>query len=133
MNFNFSRKIISPILTGIISTLFMAGLITPAFAETKSVANEGKIKLAEVKATEAKPADAMTKAPVDADFKRLDGNGDGKLSLKEAVKDRALAMQFDATDVNHDGMIAADEYAAYKATLVSKTTTEPSAVTPVTN
>jgi len=133
MNFNFSRKIISPMLTGIVSTLFIAGMSTPVFADSTSAKNEGKIKIAEVKATEAKPADAMTKAPVDTDFKRLDGNGDGKLSLKEAVKDKALATQFDAIDVNHDGMIAADEYAAYKATLVSKGTTEPSAVTPVTN
>jgi Ca2+-binding EF-hand superfamily protein len=133
MNFNFSRKIIKPILTGIVSTLFITGFSTSVFAETKSAANEGKIKLADVKPTEAKTADAIAKAPTDSDFKRLDSNGDGKLSLKEAVKDKALASQFDAVDVNHDGMIAADEYAAYKATLVSKGTSEPSAVTPVTN
>ena len=133
MNFNFSRKIISPILAGMVSTLFIAGLSTPAFADSKSATSEGKIKMAEVKATEAKPADVMTKAPVDPDFKRLDGNADGKLSLKEAVKDKSLATQFDATDANHDGMISADEYANYKATLLSKGTEAPSAITPVTN
>ena len=131
MNFNFSRKIISPILASLLSTLFIAGMSTPAFAGGISASNEGKIKVAEAKATEAKSADAMTKAPADADFKRLDGNGDGKLSLKEAVKDKALATSFDAADGNHDGMIATDEYAAYKTTLASKGT--ESAVTPVTN
>jgi Ca2+-binding EF-hand superfamily protein len=133
MNLYFSRKIIKPVLTGLVSTIFITGLSTSVFAETKSAANEGKIKLAEVKSTDAKTADALTKAPTDSDFKRLDSNGDGKLSLKEAVKDKALAAQFDAIDVNHDGMIAVDEYAAYKATLVSKGGTEPSAVSPVTN
>ena len=133
MNLYFSRKIIKPVLTGLVSTIFITGLSTSVFAETKSAANEGKIKLAEVKSTDAKTADALTKAPTDSDFKRLDSNGDGKLSLKEAVKDKALAAQFDAIDVNHDGMIALDEYAAYKATLVSKGGTEPSAVSPVTN
>ena len=133
MNLYISRKIIKPVLTGLVSTIFITGFSTSVFAETKSAANEGKIKLAEVKSTDAKTADALTKAPNDSDFKRLDSNGDGKLSLKEAVKDKALATQFDATDVNHDGMIAADEYAAYKATLVSKGTTDSSAVTPVTN
>ncbi len=124
MNFNFSRKIVSPILAGLASTLLFAGLSTPTFADSKSAVKE------EMKAGEIKPADAMTKAPVDPDFKRLDGNADGKLSLKEAVKDKALAAQFDATDVNHDGMIAADEYANYKAAL---TAAAPSAVTPTTN
>ena len=74
-----------------------------------------ELKTNEIKAAEVKPADAMTKAPADADFKKLDGNGDGKISLKEAVKDKTLATQFDLTDANHDGMLAADEYANYKA------------------
>lgn len=74
-----------------------------------------ELKTNEIKAAEAKPADTMTKAPADADFKKLDGNGDGKISLKEAVKDKSLAAQFDLTDVNHDGMLATDEYANYKA------------------
>ena len=129
MNFNFSRRIISPVFSGLIAALFIAGLSTPAIAETTS---SDKAKPAEIKAADTKAVDAMTKAPTDADFKRLDGNGDGKLSLKEAVKDKALATQFDATDMNHDGMIAADEYANYKTASAVKGT-EPSAVTPVTN
>ncbi len=133
MNFNFSRKIISPVSIMIVSALAIASLSESAFADSnsKSAISEGKIRMAEAKTTEAKPADTMTKAPADADFKRLDGNGDGKLSLKEAVKDKALATSFDAADGNHDGMIATDEYAAYKTTLASKGT--ESAVTPVTN
>ena len=134
MNFNFSRKIISPVTIMVVSALVIASLSESAFADSdsKSAISEGKIRMAEVKTTEAKPVDTMTKAPADADFKRLDGNGDGKLSLKEAVKDKALATSFDATDINHDGMIAADEYASYKTAAAPKTT-EPSAVTPVTN
>ena len=134
MNFNFSRKIISPMLAGMVSTLLFAGLSTPAFADSKSATKDAvsEMKTGDIKQAEAKPADTMTKAPIDADFKRLDGNGDGKLSLKEAVKDKVLATQFDATDMNHDGMIAADEFANYKTASAVKGT-EPSAVTPVTN
>lgn len=126
MSLNFPRKIISPIFCGLISTLLFAGISTPVLADSKSAVKD------EMKAGEIKPADAMTKAPTDADFKRLDNNGDSKISLKEAVKDKALAAQFDATDVNHDGMISADEYANYKTASAIKGT-EPSAVTPVTN
>ena len=145
MKLVFSNKTISSIVTGVVSTLFIAGLSTSALADNKSALKDaigkedkvsevktGEIKPADAKVTEAKPADAMSKAPIDPDFKRLDGNGDGKLSLKEAVKDKALATQFDATDANHDGMLAADEYANYKAASAIKST-EPSAVAPVTN
>ena len=61
-----------------------------------------------------------TEAPADADFKKLDVNGDHKISLKEAVKDKALASNFDATDANKDGSISAEEYASYKAAIQAK-------------
>jgi hypothetical protein len=57
----------------------------------------------------------VAEAPADADFKKLDVNGDKKISLKEAVKDKALATSFDMTDLNKDGSITPDEYSSYKA------------------
>lgn len=134
----FSRKTIGAIVASTVSTLLVAGFSTQAFADNKSALKDAigievaEAKPSEIKAAEAKPADPMAKAPTDADFKKLDGNSDGKISLKEAVKDKSLATAFDATDANHDGMIAADEYANYKAASAIKGT-DPSAVTPVTN
>lgn len=85
-----------------LATLFFCGAtLQPAFAESK-------IK------------DVAVEAPADADFKKLDMNGDKKLSLKEAVKDKALASSFDVTDMNKDGSITADEYASYKAAMQMK-------------
>ena len=75
-----------------------------------------------------------TEAPADADFKKLDVNGDHKISLKEAVKDKALASNFDATDANKDGSISAEEYASYKAAIQAKIldSAAPSASAPST-
>ena len=75
---------------------------------------------AQVIAAEAEKvaADAATKdmkAPADADFTKLDVNADGKVSLKESVKDKSLSSSFDVVDANKDGSIAGDEYASYKA------------------
>jgi hypothetical protein len=138
----FSNKTINYILIVTILPYLIAGLSTSAHADNKSALKDAiglddkvkvsEVKTGEIKAADTKPADAMSKAPGDLDFKRLDGNGDGKLSLKEAVKDKALAAQFDTIDVNHDGMIEMDEYANYKSAPTAKTT-DPSAATPVTN
>lgn len=86
-------------------------------------------KVADAKPSEVRIPEVITKAPVDPDFKKLDANSDGRISLKEAVKDRNLAFQFDATDANHDGMISADEYAGYKASLSAKSTDTATSVT----
>jgi EF hand len=83
---------------------------------------------------ESKTSDIVAEAPVDMDFKKLDLNSDKKLSLKEAVKDKALATSFDATDANKDGAITPDEYASYKAASMQTKTPDgaaPAAVTPV--
>jgi hypothetical protein len=64
--------------------------------------------------------DMATEAPADADFKKLDVNSDHKLSLKEAVKDKSLASNFDATDANKDGSVSAEEYAGYKSAMQAK-------------
>lgn len=66
----------------------------------------------------------IAKAPTDLNFKSLDVDADGKITLKEAIKDMSLANQFNETDVNHDGVITVDEYAMYtsinkKATTVN--------------
>ena len=147
----FSNKTINYIVAVSLLPYLIAGISSAAHAESKSTVKEiagieGKIKpsnekaaekVAEVKATDikandakmvdAKPMDtksidAASKTPTDPDFKKLDGNSDGKLSLKEAVKDKTLAASFDATDVNHDGMLSADEYANYKTATAIKTT-----------
>jgi len=130
----FSNKTINTIVVVALLPYLLAALSSPAHADNKNALKDAigttEEKTSEVKTGEIKPADAMTKAPTDNDFKKLDGNSDGKISLKEAVKDRTLATQFDATDVNHDGMIAADEYANYKTAAATKGT---DAVVPVTN
>ena len=71
--------------------------------------------------------DIATEAPTDADFKKLDVNGDKKVSLKEAIKDKALATNFDVTDANKDGNITPDEYASYKTSMKSLDGVAPAA------
>lgn len=91
---------------------------------------------------DSKAKEMVIETPADADYKKLDFNSDHKISLKEAVKDKALASSFDATDANKDGNISAEEYAGYKAAIEAKLldnaaptaaapTSTPPAVTPV--
>jgi hypothetical protein len=128
LNSNF---IIRPVLSSIIALLFMAGLNNLAIADNAAALKDAiktDTKVAEAKTTDAKGMDSLAKAPAEDDFKKLDANKDGKISLKEAVKDKALASSFDATDANHDGMISTDEYASYKsASAVKSTETAPAA------
>ena len=82
---------------------------------------------------DSKTKDMATEAPADADYKKLDVNSDHKISLKEAVKDKALASNFDATDANKDGSISAEEFAGYKAAMQAKvleSAAAPSSATP---
>ena len=74
--------------------------------------------------------DIVAEAPADADFKKLDANGDKKLSLKEALKDKVLAASFDATDINKDGSVTPDEYASYKASMKSLDSVAPTDAAP---
>ena len=87
---------------------------------------------------DSKTKEMATEAPADADFKKLDVNSDHKISLKEAIKDKALAANFDATDANKDGSISAEEYAGYKSAMQAKVldsaaapASTPPAATPV--
>jgi hypothetical protein len=91
-----------------------------AFAGTNAA--DGKIQ--------AKEVVAANDATGDADFKKLDVNSDKKISLKEAVKDKALVNSFDTTDANKDGSLNADEYSSYKISMKSMDSTGSSSVSP---
>lgn len=65
----------------------------------------------------------------DSDFIKLDANKDGKISLKEAVKDVGLSVNFDAVDANKDGSITEDELTAFKLASVGKSTVTNPATT----
>lgn len=120
-----SISIIRPVSTSIIALVFMAGLNNLAMADNAAALKDAiktDIKVAEVKSNDMKEVDSLAKGPADDEFKKLDANKDGKVSLKEAVKDKALAGLFDATDANHDGMVSTDEYANYKAASAVKST-----------
>lgn len=105
MKFNLSSNSVRLMAAGAIGIFFSSGLITPAFAENK--------------VADTKKVDSATVKTIDTDFKKLDANADGKISLKEAVKDKALANVFDVTDADHDGMVSTDEYVNYKSALSS--------------
>ncbi len=61
--------------------------------------------------------------PADPDFAKLDANSNGKISLKEAAKDKSLSSAFDAVDANKDGNITAEEHATFKAAMASSAAT----------
>ena len=132
MNLN-PNSIIRPISASVVALLLMAGLNNLAMADNAAALKDAiktDSKVAEAKVAATSETDLSAKAPADEDFKKLDANKDGKVSLKEAVKDKALASQFDATDINHDGMVSADEYISFKAASAAKITeTAPAATT----
>lgn len=76
---------------------------------------------------ESSGKDIATEASADVDFKKLDVNGDKKVSLKESIKDKSLATSFDVTDANKDGNITPDEYSSYKTSLKSLDGAAPAA------
>lgn len=54
-------------------------------------------------------------APYAQAFKALDSDGNGKLSKKEAAKDKDIKNAFSRADKNHNGSLDQDEFAAYKS------------------
>ncbi|MBF4987872.1 BON domain-containing protein [Methylophilus sp. 14] len=54
-------------------------------------------------------------APYAQAFKALDSDGNGKLSKKEATKDKDIKNAFSKADKNHNGSLDQDEFAAYKS------------------
>jgi len=118
MKFN-SNTITHPITTSVIAAFVFSVLSVSAMADNKAALESAvgnNIKVAESSA--AVPTAAI---PADEDFKKLDQNQDGKVSLKEAVKDKLLSGNFDLVDANHDGAISTDEHAAYKVSTSAKT------------
>lgn len=114
---DLTQHAIKPIRQLALAGVVIAMAATSAFADNQAALKDAignSNKVAEVKSTDTK---ATTTAPVaiEAEFKKLDSNNDQKISLKEAVKDKSLAAQFDATDVNHDGLLTTDEFASYKS------------------
>jgi hyperosmotically inducible periplasmic protein len=71
-------------------------------------------------------------APYAQAFKALDSDGNGKLSKKEATKDKDVKNAFSKADKNHNGSLDQDEFAAYKSKVdnaENKQTAADSAIT----
>ena len=110
MRFN-SNTITRPITTSIIAAFLFSGLSVSAMADNKAALESAvgsNIKVAESSA-------AVAATPANDDFKKLDLNQDGKVSLKESVKDKVLSGNFDLVDADHDGAVSIEEYASYKS------------------
>ncbi len=98
-NLNTSISTSKTVAIASFATLLLSGITAQtAMAETKA---DSKVVVAA--------------ASADPEFAKLDANGNGKISLKEAAKDKGVASVFDAIDANKDGDISAEEHAAYKA------------------
>ncbi|MDO9150763.1 MAG: EF-hand domain-containing protein [Methylotenera sp.] len=121
MKFN-SNVITHPISSSILAALLLSSLSMTAFADNKaalkSAVGDDTNIVAENRTPAAIGAESPAK-PADVTFKKLDMNQDGKLTSKEAVKDKTLSSNFDAVDVNRDGAISIDEYIAFSTSLPS--------------
>lgn len=107
---------IRPVSASFVSLLLTIGLNNVAMADNSAalkdaIPTNNTLAEAQVAAT----TEAEVSASGEADFKKLDANKDGRISLKEAVKDKSLTTYFDAADMNRDGMVSADEYTNYKS------------------
>ena len=107
-------SIIKPITT-LSGLLLLTGFCSTVLADSKDIVT-GNIRENSAQIT------FIAKAPTDLNFKSLDVDADGKITLKEAIKDMSLANKFNDTDVNHDGVITVDEYAMYTSTKKKATT-----------
>jgi Ca2+-binding EF-hand superfamily protein len=96
----------------IIESTILFILIAGFFAT--SVAASKDIITGDIRPSNAKTI-VIAKAPEDAAFKSLDTNGNGKISLQESIKESELALKFNDTDINHDGVITVDEFAMYQS------------------
>lgn len=122
---DFIRKALAPIHS--LAFIGVAMLSSIAHADNQAALKDaiGNSQIvAEAKAADTKATSAISH---EADFKKLDSNGDQKISIKEAVKDKSLATHFDAVDINKDGMVSIDEYTYAKSGVKA----EDSAVNPV--
>ena len=55
---------------------------------------------------------AVDREAIEAAFARADTNGDGKLSREEAQRFPEIANRFDELDLDHDGFLSLEEFAA---------------------
>jgi Ca2+-binding EF-hand superfamily protein len=113
-------------------SLAFAMMATHAVADNKSALKDAignSAKVIETQPTEIKLTDKLAKVTPETEFKKLDTNNDEKISLKEATKDKALATQFDASDINHDGVISVDEFAFYRSNAGNTQETVPADAT----
>jgi hyperosmotically inducible protein len=61
--------------------------------------------------------DDRVETPLYSEFKKLDRNGDGKLTRKETLRDKDVAPHFDKADADKNGSLSASEYGDYKSGL----------------
>ncbi|MDD2833262.1 MAG: hypothetical protein PHD12_04550 [Methylotenera sp.] len=120
-----SNAIAHPITSSIATALLLSSLSITAFADSKVALEPAKDKvvlIAENSIPDIKLAEA-SKLPAEDVFKKLDTNQDGKLSAKEAAKDKLLSSNYDAADANHDGAVTIDEYIAFNIPATSTSST----------
>ncbi len=99
-----------------LNTLAIAAFLTCGLAAQSAMA-EIKVHTKVAAATQSDP-----------EFAKLDTNGNGKISLKEAAKDKSLTASFDAVDANKDGNVSGDEFTAFKLASTGKIETSPAEV-----
>jgi hyperosmotically inducible protein len=61
--------------------------------------------------------DDRVETPLQSEFKKLDRNGDGKLTRKEGMRDADIAPNFAKADKDKNGTLSAAEYGDYKSGL----------------
>ena len=106
MKINLPKESTLNMFTSIAGLLLVAASSTSFSVESTVAVNETETRAI---------TKVIAKAPSDIGFKALDGDSDGKISLKEAIKNPVLAEQFNKTDVNKDGAITAEEYAMFSS------------------
>lgn len=87
--------------------------------EARSVALFGALTLGSMMAAQAQQGSSIapnrntwTSAQIAEAFKRLDANGDQRISRDEAAAARGVARHFDQADTNKDGALDAAEFEA---------------------
>lgn len=60
-------------------------------------------------------SEGVLQNPLHSEFELMDRNQDKQLNVEEVAADEDLIKHFDKADTNQDGLIAKDEYEAYKS------------------
>jgi len=64
--------------------------------------------------------DVQNQGPLETEFKKLDLNGDKKLSREESAHDKDIVGSFERADSNKDGTLASEEYSTFKSSVQQK-------------